>query len=597
MTSGVRTDSPVAGSEVGNDSLATLCAWWAQERPDEPAYTYLDYRTSFDGVATTVTWAQLDARVSAVAAEVQAHTAPGDRVVVLARQSTEYVAGLLGAIRAGAIAVPLFPPDLPGHADRLAAVLADCAPTMALTLDEQRATLDAYLADKGLSIAHTASIDTIPDERAADYAEFVPQPDDVSYLQYTSGSTRIPAGVMITNRNVVNNARQNCACYGAPDGDYTLVSWLPLFHDMGLVLALGVVVYSGNPVVLMDPIAFLERPFRWVQALADAAGGVTAAPNFAYAYAASRITEQEKALLDLSDVVSLVDGSEPITMGAIDRFADAFAGCGLERTAHRPSFGMAEAVVLVAASEQGSLPRATDFDRDALTRGLATPAAGGAPTSRLVSCGRPVDQHLRMVDPESGKLVDEGTVGELWLSGVNIAAGYWQRPEQTAESFGRYLEDDGFDGRGVDGRGWFRTGDLGVLHDGELYITGRIKDLIIVDGRNHYPQDIEATAEQAHPAVRKHALVAFSAFTGGQDGQEQVVVMLERSKVVSAEELDRAEVTKAVTDAVSRAHGLSLHDVLIVEPGGVPRTSSGKVSRAVCRKRWAEGTLTDGRPR
>jgi len=595
MTSGgVRTDSPVAGPVVGNDSLATLLAWWAQEHGDEVAITYLDYRFSVDGVATSLTWSEFDTKVSAVAAEVQAHTAEGDRVVILARQSTEYVVALLAAMRAGRIAVPLFQPDLPGHADRLAAVLADCSPTLALTLDDQRELLDSYFAEKGIGVAHVTSIDTVPDTRAADYAPFVPEPDAVSYLQYTSGSTRIPAGVMITNRNVVTNARQNTECYMTDEDGYgTLVSWLPLFHDMGLVLAVAVPMWSGRPVVMMDPIAFLERPIRWVAAMAGAEGATTAAPNFAYAYAASRVSDREKAFLDLSDVVSLVDGSEPISMKSINRFADAFAECGLPRTAHRPSMGMAEAVVLISSGTPGELPKAVTFDREALTRGLAVVATAQTPsTTELVSCGRAFDQQLRIVDPEAGKLLDEGVVGELWLSGVNIAQGYWNRPEQTAESFGQTLEDDGFDGHGVDGRGWFRTGDLGVLHEGDLYITGRMKDLIIVDGRNHYPQDIEATVEQAHPAVRKHSLVAFSVF----DGQsEQVMVMVERSKVVEAADLDRDEVTSAVKAAVSHHHGLSLHDVLIVEPGGVPRTSSGKVSRAVCRKRWAEGTLKDGR--
>ncbi|WP_156754940.1 fatty acyl-AMP ligase [Actinokineospora pegani] len=593
MTSaGVRTGGPAAPVEVGEGSLATLCAWWARERPNDTAITFLDYRASVDGHATSLTWRELDTRVSAVAARVQACTAPGDRVVVLARQSADYIAGLIGAIRAGAIGVPLFQPDLPGHADRLAAVLGDCAPAMALTLDEQRATLEAYLADQGISIPHIVSVDTIPDSRAADCAEVAPRPDDIAYLQYTSGSTRVPAGVVITHRNVLANARQNAECFQAAQDETTMVSWLPLFHDMGLVLAVAVPMVTSSPVVLMDPIAFLERPIRWVRALADAHGGITAAPNFAYAYAGTRVSDKEKALLDMSDVVSMVDGSEPVTMASIDRFADAFAECGLKRTAHRPSFGMAEAVVLVASGVPDTEPRAVEFDRDALTRGVAVPAAEGAAASQLVSCGWAFGQELRIVDPESGKLVDEGMVGELWLSGVNIAAGYWRRPEQTAEVFGQDLEGDGFDGRGVDGRGWLRTGDLGVLHQGELFITGRMKDLIIVDGRNHYPQDIEATVEQAHPAVRKHALVAFSVFDGGR---ENVMVMLERSKVVSAEDLDRAEVTRAVTAAVSHHHGLSLHDVLIVEPGGVPRTSSGKVSRAVCRKRWAEGTLKDGR--
>jgi acyl-CoA synthetase (AMP-forming)/AMP-acid ligase II len=352
------------------------------------------------------------------------------------------------------------------------------------------------------------------------------------------------------------------------------VSWLPLFHDMGLVLSIATPIAIRMRSVLMDPLAFVERPERWLRALSSNPGALTAAPSFAYALAAARVTEAEKLRLRLDTVTGLIDGSEPVQPGAIRRFREAFEPCGLRPESHRPSYGLAEATVFVSTSVAGGAPVELAADRAALALGRVE--AGTDDTAVLVSCGKPLDQRALIVDPATRLPKPDGEVGEIWLSGPNIGRGYWERPEESAETFGNTL---------ADGTGhWLRTGDLGAIHQGELYITGRIKDLVIVDGRNHYPHDVEHTAEHAHQAIRRRNVVAFAVPTA--DG-ERAVVLAERAR--DAADPDLTEVAAAIRAAVSYRHGLALHDVRLVEPDSLPRTSSGKIARSTCRADYLAG--------
>ncbi len=539
------------------DSFATRLGRWARSLGDEIAVTFLDHRTSVDGRAVNLTWRELDDRVSAVAARLGSLAAPGERAAVLAAQSADYVVAFLGAIRAGLVAVPLFAPNLPGHAGRLAATLTDCAPQVVLTTADLTGEVTGFLGTLGVDAAIVA-VDTLPPV-SGEHEWHRPAPDELAYLQYTSGSTRSPAGVMLTHHNVLTNARQCCTAYGAESGTTSTISWLPLFHDMGLILGIGAPVFGGLTAVLMDPIAFLERPGRWLRALSASPGAISAAPNFAYAYSASRVTDDEKSYLELSRVVSLINGSEPVLPATIAKFQAAFGDCGLRPEVHRASYGLAEATVLVSVTDAGKPSRQVTFDRDRLAEGFAVPASSG---TTLVSCGRPVDQRIRIVDPNGEPLAD-GEVGEIRVSGPNVGQGYWGRPE--ASTFGD---------------GWLATGDLGVWFEGELYMTGRLKDLVIVDGRNHYPQDIEQTVE-AHPAVRLHSAAAFAI---PHDEGEVAVVVLEQAK-----NSDGEVAVGALRAAVSAEHGLRLHDVVVLSPGEVPRTSSGKISRALCRTSYLDG--------
>lgn len=557
-------------------SFATLLGHWARRLGDRIAVTHLDHRDGGDGRAVTLTWRELDERVEAVAARLSEVAGPGDRAAVLAGQSAGYVVAFLGALRAGLVAVPLFAPGLPGHAGRLAAALADCGPRVVLTTADDSGEVTRFLAGTPAGPVVLA-VDTVPPAAARDWPE--PDPDAPAYLQYTSGSTRSPAGVVLTHRNVLANARQACAAYGVESGTTSTVSWLPLFHDMGLILGIGAPMAGGMEAVLMDPLAFLERPARWLRALSASPGAISAAPNFAYAYCASRVTEAEKAYLELSRVVSLINGSEPVRPATIAKFHDAFAACGLRPEVHRSSYGLAEATVLVSVTDAGKAPRQVTFDRARLAAGYAVAAAPGAAATTLVSCGHPAGQRVRIAGPVTGEPAGPGEVGEIRVSGPNVGRGYWGRAEASVAAFGLPpLDPD-------TGEGWLATGDLGVLFEGELFVTGRLKDLVVVDGRNHYPQDIEQTAEE-HPAVRPHSAAAFAVDAG--DG-EAAVLVLERAKDTDA---DIAAATAALRAAVSAGHGLRLHDVVFLAPGEVPRTSSGKISRARCRESYLDGTLT-----
>ncbi|MBE8524880.1 fatty acyl-AMP ligase [Amycolatopsis sp. H6(2020)] len=548
---------------VGGDTLIACLRHWAATTPDTPALTFADFATDPAGRRRSLSWRQLAERVDAAAGALP--VSPGDRVAVLCPQSQDYVIGFLAAIAAGAIAVPLFDPGLPGHAGRLAAVLADCTPSAVVTTADARPGVEAFL---GPDIAVVA-VDR--PEPARTWPAPTAAPGDVAYLQYTSGSTRSPAGVVLTHANVLANVTQAVRGLGLDPKAATTVSWLPLFHDMGLVLGLITPLALGLRSVLMDPLAFIERPVRWLELLGDHAGSWSAAPNFAFHYCASRIRAADRARLRLGRVTAIVNGAEPINPDVLDRFHTAFAAAGYRPELTRPAYGLAEATVFVTTGPAAA-PRVTTFDRDALATGTARPAADGV---RLVACGAPAGQLVALVDPDTAVVLPDGSVGEIWVHGPNVGAGYWQKPLDSTETFGARPAGDE--------RPWLRTGDLGVRHDGELYIAGRIKDLIIVDGRNHYPQDVEATAASADPGIRPGSVAAFA--VAGTDTEAVVVVAEHRGHADLAERALAA----AIRRLISEAHGLALRDVLLVPPGRVPRTSSGKIARGACRDRYLAG--------
>ncbi|TWF95369.1 fatty acyl-AMP ligase [Saccharopolyspora dendranthemae] len=578
-TAEVISDAPASWlRDVEGASLSALLARCGQEMSDRLAVTHLDYGESPDGLAVSLTWAELDRRASAVAGALQRLASGGDRVAVLVPQRVDYLVAFLGACRAGLVAVPLFAPDLPGHAERLAGVLADCEPSVVLTVADKLDPVREFLRARELGGPEVVAVDEVPDAAADDWDPVEQRPDELAYLQYTSGSTKAPTGVMITHGNVVANAAQAMSAYEAVAGRTPTVSWLPLFHDMGLMLALAAPLVAGTRSVLIDPVAFIERPVRWLHALSANPGAISAAPNFAYAYCAARVEDTDKVRLRLEHVRALIDGSEPVQAGAIDRFHGAFAECGLQARVHRSSYGLAEATVLVTASPAGAAPRRVHLDREQLAAGRAVPATG-EDVSTLVSCGHPVDQLVRIVDQHTEQDLPQDQVGEIWVSGANVGRGYWRRQQESACTFVPATEGAGH---------WLRTGDLGVIHQDELYVTGRIKDLIIVDGRNHYPQDVEETVEQAHPAVRRHSVAAFAVPT---DDGESAVVAVERASRLAEHEVDLDDLRHAVRSAVTGRHGLNVRELVVLAPGEVPRTSSGKISRSAARQHYLTGTL------
>ncbi|MER5209650.1 fatty acyl-AMP ligase [Streptomyces sp. NPDC002838] len=553
---------------------------WADTTPDRRAFTFVDHPAPHSrGVHRTLTWRRLDLRVRALAARLSEEAEPGSRVALLCPQGTEYIAGFLAALAAGLVAVPLYPPNLPGHADRLAGVLADATPAVVVTTSRVRAEVRDFCDRTPVRIV---AADEVPDSAAEHWRPVTPDEEAIAYLQYTSGSTRAPAGVEITHGNVVANARQALTAYGADAHPVTCVGWLPLYHDMGLVLSVAAPVVRGLPSVLMDPAAFLHQPVRWLRLLAAHPRAVSAAPNFAYDYCALAVTVEQKAELRLDGVAALINGSEPVRPGTVDRFHAAFADRRLAPETHCPSYGLAEATVFVSAARPGEPLRRFALDRDALAAGKALPARPDDPRAVLLAgCGTPAGQRLRITDPVTRAVLSEGEVGEIWVQGPNVGRGYRNRDRDTRHVFGAELAD----AAAGPGR-WLRTGDLGTVLEGQLVVTGRLKDLIVVDGRNHYPQDVEATAQEAHPAVRRDRLAAFA--VPGTAG-ERVVVVAEHARSMNLAEIDVAELVRAVRRAVSARHGLRLADVVLVPPGTVARTSSGKVSRALTRERYLDG--------
>jgi long-chain fatty acid adenylyltransferase FadD28 len=395
-------------------------------------------------------------------------------------------------------------------------------------------------------------------------------------LQYTSGSTRQPAGVMMSHRNLLANFEQVMADYFAkfPPPDTTIVSWLPFYHDMGLYLGICGPVLSGIPAVLMSPVAFLQRPARWMQLLASYSKSYSAAPNFAFELVARKTSDDDMAGLDLSDVLVIATGSERVHPATLRRFTERFARFNLREAVLRPSYGLAEATVYVATGAGGQPPVIVRFDSEQLTAGNAERCESGGGTP-LVSYGVPRSPMVRIVDPETRIECPAGTVGEIWVHGDNVATGYWRKPHETESTFGGRLVAPS---AGTPEGPWLRTGDSGFFFDDQLFVIGRIKDLLIVYGRNHSPDDIEATIEE----ITRGRCAAIAV---PDEGTEQLVVIAEVKKRGESHEEAADKLTvvrREVTSAIFNSHGLSVADLVLVPPGSIPITTSGKVRRAAC---------------
>lgn len=556
---------------------------------DAVAYRYLDFSGADEGRAVELTWAQLGDRMRAVAARVQQCTARGDRVAVLAPQGLEYITGFFAALKAGTIAVPLFAPELRGHAERLDTALRDARPTTVLTTRAAADGVRAFLAGHADDLT-VLVIDEIPDSAGEAFVPVDLEVDGVSHLQYTSGSTRAPVGVEVTHRAVGTNLIQMILSIDLLDRNTHGVSWLPLYHDMGLSMIGFPAVYGGHS-TLLSPTAFIRRPQRWIQALS--AGSrvgrvVTAAPNFAYEYTAQRGLPGPADDIDLRNVVLIV-GSEPVSMAAIDTFTAAFAPYGLPPAAIKPSYGIAEATLFVSSIAPSAPPTQLHFDRAQLARRRAvTVAADDDSAVPQVACGQVArSQFAVIVDPVTGAEVGDGAVGEIWLHGDNVAHRYWGRPDESAQAFGARLRTRltaGSHAAGApDDADFFRTGDLGTYVGDDLYVTGRLADVSTIDGADHYPHDIEKTVADATPIVRRGYATAFTVPT------ERVVVVAERAS--GTKRMDPAPEIDAIRSAVAARHGIKVDDVRLVPAGVIPRTTSGKLARRACRNEYLRGAF------
>ncbi|HME75108.1 MAG TPA: fatty acyl-AMP ligase [Mycobacterium sp.] len=562
---------------------------------DATAYRYLDYSRAAEVRTDELTWAQFGARLQAIGATVQQSAGRGERVAILAPQGIDYVSGFYAAIKAGTIAVPLFAPELPGHAERLDTALRDSEPTIVLTTTAAKEAIEAFLANvPQRRRPQVVIIDQIPDAAGELFVSPDLGMDDVSHLQYTSGSTRPPVGVEVTHRAVGTNLVQMILSIDLLDRNTHGVSWLPLYHDMGLSMIGFPAVYGGHS-TLMSPTAFVRRPQRWIQALsAGSREGrvVTAAPNFAYEWTAQRGLPAQGDDIDLRNVVMII-GSEPVSIDAIRTFTKAFAPYGLPRTAFKPSYGIAEGTLFVATIAPDAQASVVHFDREQLGAGHAVRVSADSPNAvAQVSCGQVArSEWAVIVNPDTADELPDGEVGEIWLQGNNIGRGYWGLPDETRATFGAELGSRAAEGSHADGstvdRAWLRTGDLGVYLDGELYVTGRIADLVSIDGVSHYPQDIEATVAEASPVVRRGYVAAFS--VPADDGGQQLVIVAERAAGTSR--VDPQPAIEAIRQAVAHRHSLGVADVRLLPAGAIPRTTSGKLARRACRAEYLDGTL------
>ena len=488
-------------------------------------------------------------------------------------------------MEAGYIAVPLSVPLLGAHDERVSAALRDCAPVAILTTSSVVSDVVACTRALDMSASALIEIDALdmeapPTSNASRSAEA-----KIALLQYTSGSTRQPAGVIVTHKNIVSNLEQVFSDYfekfgGFPPADITPVSWLPFYHDMGLLLGIFAPVAAGIHAVVTNPMAFLQKPARWIQLLGGHTRSFSAAPNFAFELAARRTSDQDMAGCDLANVQGIISGSERIHAATIRRFIERFARFNLPGTALVPSYGLAEATLYVTSLAPERPPATAWFDYEKLSAGHAKRCSSGGGVE-LVSYGAPRAGTLRIVDPETRGENPAGKVGEIWVHGENVAAGYWHNQEASERTFASQIVEPA---TGTPQGPWLRTGDLGVISDSELFIVGRIKDLLIVDGRNHYPDDIEATIQET-----TGGRVAAISVPG--ERSEQLVAIIEYKTRASSEDevRDRVrDVKRKVASAISRSHGLRAADLVFVTPGSIPITTSGKVRRSACAERYQQ---------
>ncbi|HKN95468.1 MAG TPA: fatty acyl-AMP ligase [Pseudonocardiaceae bacterium] len=547
-------------SDLPRQSLPAVLDARAAAQPDRLAFRFLADGTGESAVDWT--YRDLADRAASVAAELIRRGTAGERVVLALEPGLDYIAALFGIFAAGAVAVPSFPPVGKRASARFRSIIDDCAPRLVI------ASMSTPDGTQRLSAAELYGGQSMTPGRLAEPA----------LLQYTSGSTGEPKGVMVSHANLVANCLAMAANLGDADPRRVSCSWLPPYHDMGLIGAILLPVFCGFPMVVLSPVHFVQQPYRWLKAISDNAVTTSVAPNFALDLCVDAVTDDELRTLDLRPLRHLFCGAEPLRQETLDRFERRFAPAGYSAQAMVPCFGMAEATLFVSGRDRRRPVTRLWLDKDALARGTVR-IDEGADAVPVVSCGVVAGEHeVVVVDPETRRPAAPGVVGELWIRGPSVAAGYFGRPELTAEAFAATRAD-------TPGDRYLRTGDLGFVHDGELYLTGRLKDLIIVAGRNHYPQDIEATVHRAYPEARRVA-----AFPVSRGGGDELVIVVETRRPANWPEL-----SDAIRAAVTGMHGISPADIHFGPSGTVAVTTSGKLQRATTRNSYLRGTIKDFR--
>lgn len=563
---------------VSAQTLVELLETRAREQADAVAFRFVQNGTE---EIARLTFGELDRQARAIAANLQARGAAGQRALLLYPPGLDFIPAFFGCLYAGVVAVPAYPPR-PGQGFlRLKAIIEDCAATVVLSTKAIVATFDPKMiaATFGVALQALATDDHPGDADAWRVPEL--RAETLAFLQYTSGSTGNPKGVMVSHGNLLHNEEMIRRAF-RHDDNTIVVGWLPTFHDMGLIGNVLQPIYLGRPCILMSPIGFIQHPIGWLRAIAHYRATTSGAPDFAYALCARKVKDAQKVGLDLSTWSLAFNGAEPVRAEILDRFCEAFAPCGFRREAFYPCYGLAEATLLVSGRADREPPVVAELDASSLAEHRVVRADATTADRRfVVSSGCAWgDQRIAIVDPATQTECPPGQVGEIWIAGPSVAPGYWNRPDETAATFHACLTADS-------STRFLRTGDLGFVRDGEVFVTGRLKDVIIIRGRNHYPHDIESTVQQIDPVLRPGGGAAFALDV---DGAQELVILQEVQREVGVQ-LDPEQLIQTIRQTVARDHGLRAHAIVLVRPGSISKTSSGKIQRHACRNDFLNGKL------
>lgn len=561
-------------------TLVELLRFRAENQPDRCAYTFLEDGESVTG---SLTYSELDRKARRVAAFLQAQGAANERALLLFPPGLEFIAAYFGCLYAGTIAVPAFPPRRNRPIPRILSIAQDSGARFALTTREVYADIEKRLEHAPiLAGLRWQTTDTLDDSLATAWRFPSIESHSLAFLQYTSGSTASPKGVMVSHANLLHNL-DYLYRMEANTPECVAGTWLPPFHDMGLIEGLLQPLFGGFPCYFMPPMAFLQRPIRWLRLITRYRITNSGAPNFAYDLCVQKIPPEQREGLDLRSWTFAFNGAEPIRKTTLDQFAKAFAPYGFRHEFFCPGYGLAEATLAVALNGRQKSAKfmavmAGELEQHRIIEVDADDESG----RQLVAsgCFDPEFMEVAIIHPETRRTCRPGEVGEIWVRSPSVAQGYWNRPEETAETFRAVRADTG------EGP-YLRTGDLGFIDDGHLFITGRLKDLIIIAGRNFYPQDIELVAEQSHPGVRANCSAAFS---HDENGIERLIVVCELERE-AMRKVEPREIEAAIRQAVASEHDVRVHRVYLLRPGSIPKTTSGKIQRRLCRKLLLEGEL------
>ncbi|MEH1798883.1 MAG: amino acid adenylation domain-containing protein [Nostoc sp.] len=547
-------------------------------QPDRDAFTFL-----LDGETeqTTLTYQELDRRSRQIAAQLQALGLAGERALLLYPAGLDFLVAFFGCLYAGVVAVTAYPPRNERNTPRIKAISIDAQAAIALTTTEILPIVRSLMSQKtDLESLQWLTTDNLAEGIEDAWQEPSIDRDTLAFLQYTSGSTGTPKGVMISHGNLLHNADTTYQFMEhSPESKF--VTWLPMYHDMGLIGGILQPLYGGFPCIIMPPTSFLQRPYRWLQAISHYKGTTSGGPNFAYELCTQKITPEQKETLDLSSWSVAFNGAEPIRYDTLERFAAAFADCGFRKEAFYPCYGMAETTLMVSGVQKATSPIIKTVQKSALeSNRVVASSVKDEDVYHFVSCGRVIPElEVAIANPETLSSCKPGEIGEIWVSGPSVGQGYWNRLQETAETFHAYLSDTGVGP-------FLRTGDLGFLQNSELFITGRAKDLIIIRGRNLYPQDIELTAERSHSSLHSGASAAFTA----EVNNEERLVIVQELKFRAKPNLE--EVISAIRQAVTEEHEVQVYAVVLIKPGSIPKTSSGKIQRRATRTQFQNGELS-----